>query len=370
MKNPKIVGLDIDVIRPFLESLLKNMEGGVVTIDLNKKITSFNKAAEWITGYCYDEVIGKPCAEIFKSSLCDGQCIFDKIVRTGIPTTKHDVTLIGKEGQQIFVSYAAFRLEDVHKKIRGIGVIFRDLTEIKNLREQLLHSEKLVVMGQLAAGVAHEINNPINGISNYIQIFLKRLEQDQIDKEIWIKDLKLVERETMRIGRLVRNLLNFAKKTEPELRKIYLPQLVDDTLFLLEDQFLLKDIVVNTRYDKNIPEIFGDSNQLQQVIMNLVINSVQAVSKRGKIEIGIFAEGIKGSECFVVLSIADNGHGIPEEDLNKIFDPFYTTKTKDKGGIGLGLTIVQQIVNLHHGRITIKSKVGDGTVVLVRLPTP
>lgn len=368
--NPrKVVGLDIDVMRPFLESLLKNMGGGVFTVNLNKQITSFNKAAEWITGFCYDEVIGKPCAEILKTNLCNEFCIFDKVIKTGIPTTKNDVVVIGKEGQQIYVSYNAFRLEDIHKKIRGIGVIFRDLTELKILREQLLQSEKLVVMGQLAAGVAHEINNPINGIINYIHLFLRRLEENRIDPVTWKKDLKMVERETMRIGRLVRNLLNFAKKTELELRKIQLYRLIDDTLPILEDQFLLKNITVNKRFDKNIPEILGDFNQLQQVVINLVLNAIQAVDKNGKIEISLTAEGIKGSECFVVLTIADNGVGIPEEDLPKIFDPFYTTKTKDKGGIGLGLTIVQQIVNAHHGRITIKSKVGEGTTVSVRLPT-
>ncbi len=369
MNEKKLVGLDFELMRPFLENLLKNMEGGVFTVDLNKQITSFNKAAEWITGYCYDEVIGKPCYEVLKSSLCNEFCIFDKTIKTGIPTMKHDVIITGKEWQQIYVSYSAFSLIDVHKKTRGIGVIFRDLTELKNLREQLLHSEKLIVMGQLAAGVAHEINNPINGIINYIHLFLKRLEENRIDPESWKKDLKMVERETMRIGRLVRNLLNFAKKTELELRKIQLDRLIDDTLPLLEDQFLLKNIQVNKKYEKPIPEIFGDYNQLQQVIINLTINAVQAVNKGGKIEISLNAEGQKGSECFVVLSITDNGVGIPEADLNKVFDPFYTTKTKDKGGIGLGLTIVKQIIDAHHGRITIKSKPGEGTTVSVRFPT-
>ncbi len=247
--------------------------------------------------------------------------------------------------------------------------MFRDLTELKNLREQLIHSEKLVVMGQLAAGVAHEINNPINGIINYIHLFLKRIEENRIDSEVWRKELKIIERETMRIGRLVRNLLNFAKKTELELTKIRLDRLIDETLPLLEDQFLLKNIVVNKKYDEGIPEILGDFNQIQQVVINLIMNAIQAVERNGVIEIALTAEGVKGSECFVVLSIIDNGVGIPEEDLNKVFDPFYTTKTKDKGGIGLGLTIVQQIVNAHHGRIAIKSKVGEGTAVSVRLPT-
>lgn len=369
MVKQEVIGLDIELMRPLLEGLLRNMEGGVLTVDINKRITSFNKASEWITGYCLDEVLGKHCGELLRGNLCTEGCVFEKVIKSGIPVTRSDVTIIGKEGHQIFVSYTAFSLEDVHKKTRGMGIILRDLTELKNLREQLIHSEKLMVMGQLAAGVAHEINNPINGIINYIHLFLKMIEENRINPEVWKKDLKIMERETMRIGRLVRNLLNFAKKSELELTRIQLPKLIDETLPLLEDQFLVKNIVANKKYDANLPEILGDFNQLQQVVINLIMNAVQAVEKGGRIEILVSAEGTKGGECFVVLTITDNGVGIPEEDLNKVFDPFYTTKTKDKGGIGLGLTIVQQIVNAHHGRIAIRSKVGEGTTVSVRLPT-
>jgi len=369
MSERKVHGLDLEVMRPFLEGLLKNMEGGVFTIDLNKNVMSFNKAAEWITGYCYEEVIGKPCAEIFKGSVCRESCMFERVIKTGVPANRSDIVIIGKDDHQIFVSYSAFRLDDVHGKTRGMAVIFRDITELKNLREQLLQSEKLAVMGQLAAGVAHEINNPINGIITYIHLFLKRLEENRLEPQVWVKDLKLVERETMRIGRLVRNLLNFSRKTEPDLRPISLPRLIDDTLPLLEDQFLLKNINITKKYDDNLPEVLGDFNQLQQVVVNLVLNAIQAVDKQGKIEIGLSAEGKKGSECFVICNITDNGIGIPEEDLDKIFDPFYTTKKGEISGIGLGLTIVQQIVRTHHGRISIKSKVGEGTTVTVRLPT-
>jgi signal transduction histidine kinase len=138
---------------------------------------------------------------------------------------------------------------------------------------------------------------------------------------------------------------------------------------LLQDQFLLKNIKLTKEYSDSIPDILGDVNQLQQVVINLVINAVQAVSDQGKITIRIYAEGAKGSECFVHLDIVDDGVGIPEEDMNKIFDPFYTTKTGDKGGVGLGLSIVNQIMKAHHGRLKIKSTKGKGTTVSVRLPT-
>jgi two-component system sensor histidine kinase AtoS len=371
MPNQKSAGLDLAVMRPFLESLLKHMEGGVVTVDLNKRIMSFNKAAEWITGYCLAEVLGKPCKRIFKGSICDGDCPFEKVIKTGIPVhKKKDVTIKSKGGHRVFVSYSGFRLDDVHGTTRGMGLIIRDITELTNLREQLLQSEKLAVMGQLAAGVAHEINNPINGIITYVHLLLKRLKEGRVDHNAWEKDLKLVERETMRIGRLVRNLLNFSRKTEPDLSHVALDRLVEETLPILEDQFVLKGIQITKQYDEEIPKILGDYNQLQQVLLNLVVNAVQAVSRNGTIEIKLWTEGLKGSECFVHLDVTDNGVGIPKRDMDKIFDPFYTTKTGDKKGIGLGLSIVRQIIRAHHGRLSIDSEVGHGTTVSVRLPTP
>ncbi len=369
MNRHRVTGLDLSVMRPFLEGLLKNMEGGVFTIDLDKRITSFNKAAEWITGYCLEEVLGKSCKEIFKSNICEASCPFEKTIKKGTPVNISEATIIGKDGGQLVITRSAFSLKDIHGNEKGMAVIFRDKTEITNLRQQLLQSEKLAVMGQLAAGVAHEINNPINGIITYIHLLLRKLEENSVDPDTWKKNLKLVERETVRIGRLVKNLLNFSRKTEPDLRAVSLRKLVEQTLPLLEDQFLIKNIRIVKNFSDGIPDILGDVNQLQQVVINLVLNAIQAVDHQGEVKISLYAEGIKGSECFVNLDIADNGVGIPSDDIHKIFDPFYTTKTRDKGGVGLGLSIVNQIMKKHHGRITIKSKVGKGTIVSVRLPT-
>ncbi len=363
------MGLDLSIMRPLLEGLLKNMEGGVFTVDMDKKIMSFNKGAEWITGYCLEEVLGKQCKDIFKSNICDGLCPFGKVTQKGTPVTINEAVIKGKDGAEIVISRTSFALNDVHGNARGMTVIFRDRTELMNLRQQLLQSEKLAVMGQLAAGVAHEVNNPINGIITYIHLLLKKIEEDDVDPVVWKKNLKLVERETVRIGRLVKNLLNFSRKTEPDFKSVSMKKLVDETLPILEDQFLIKNIDIIAKHDGRIPDILGDFSQLQQVLINLILNAVQAVDSQGKIKISLSAVGAKGSECFVRLDITDNGKGIPPEDLEKLFDPFYTTKTGDKGGVGLGLSIAKQIIKAHHGRISITSDIGKGTNVSVRLPT-
>ena len=156
-----------------------------------------------------------------------------------------------------------------------------------------------------------------------------------------------------------------SRKTEPELRSVSLKSIIEDTLPLLKAQLLLKNINLTKKYDDNIAEVLGDANQLQQVILNLVLNAVQAVEKQGKIKITLGAEG----SGFVHFNIWDNGIGIPQEDMEKLFDPFYTTKTGKQTGIGLGLSIVQRIIKAHHGRIIIQSEVNKGTTVSVRLPT-
>ena len=363
------MGLDLSVMRPLLEGLLKNMEGGVYTVNLNKEITSFNKGAEWMTGYCLDEVLGNSCKNFFNSDICNGQCPFEKVVKKGQLVNLPDVVIKTKEGAQVVTSWTAFPVNDVHGNASGMAVIIRNKTELKNLKQQLLQSEKLAVIGQLAAGVAHEINNPLNGIITYIHLMLKKLEENKIEPETWKRNLKLIERETLRIARLVKNLLNLSRKSEPNLRPLSPKQLIEETLLLLEDQFIIKEINLVRDFAEGLPNILGDFSQLQQVVINLLLNAIQAVDKKGTVQIKLHAEGAKGSECFVHLHIWDNGVGIPAEDLEKVFDPFYSTKSGKKEGVGLGLSIAKQIIDAHRGRITIHSEVGKGTNVKVRLPT-
>ncbi len=334
-------------------------------LDPDKRIRFFSKAAEWITGYTSDEVIGKPCYEIFKANICDDSCPFDKVVNKGVPVKRMSMVILGKYGSQIVISRTAFRLSGSDGNTIGMAAIFRDTTEVQSLRQQLLQSEKMAVMGQLAAGVAHEINNPINGIITYIQLLLKKLDKNDVDPEIWKKNLNLVERETKRIGQLVKNLLNFSRQTEPELRPVSLLQLIDATLPLVHEQLIIKNIKLEKDCRVDIPDILGDFNQLQQVILNIIVNAIQAVGAGGEIKISCYAEGTS----FAFFEVSDNGVGIPDEDMDKLFDPFYTTKTGKQAGVGLGLSIANKIVKAHQGRIRIQSEVNKGTVVSVRLPT-
>jgi PAS domain S-box-containing protein len=368
-----IVGLDLSTMRPFLEGLLRDMQGGVFTVNLNKEIISFNKAAEWITGYCLDDVLGKKCNEIFKSTICKDACHFGKVIRRGGPVYKSDVTIIGKDGREIPVSLTCFLLKNVHGETVGMSGIFRDISELKTLRGQLMQSEKLAIMGQLAAGVAHEINNPISGILTYIKLLAKKLDKDGMSETLvptFRKYLSVMERETANVGRIVKNLLDFSRRKEPDISPIHIEEIIDQSLLLLGDQLKVGNVEVERKGKTGFPEIMGDFGQLQQVFVNLMLNALQAMRSGGKLKIKTTAEGSPGRECFVKIEVADNGCGIPKEDIPNIFDPFFTTKGGDDGtGLGLGLSIVQKIIKAHHGNISLKSRVGKGTIFTIKLPT-
>lgn len=374
VQNKKtIVGLDLSTMRPFIEGLLRNMQGGVFTVNLDKVIISFNKAAEWITGYCLDDVLGKKCNEIFRSTICNDACPFGKVIRTGGPVYKSDIKIIGKDGREIPVSLTVFAFKNVHDETVGMVGIFRDISELKTLRGQLMQSEKLAIMGQLAAGVAHEINNPISGILTYIKLLVKKLDKEGISESLvptFKRYLSVMERETTNVGRIVKNLLDFSRRKEPDVSPIHIDEVIDQSLMLLGDQLKVGNVEVERKFKSGLPEIMGDIGQLQQVFVNLILNAVQAMPTGGKLRIRATAEGSPGCECFVKIEVADNGCGIPKENIPKIFDPFFTTKGGEDGsGLGLGLSIVQKIIRAHHGYISVKSRVGKGTTFTIKLPT-
>ncbi len=364
------VHVDLHTTKPFIEGLLRHMHGGVFICNKDKLVIFFNKAAERITGYCSCDVIGRKCEDVFKSKLYGEECPFEKVLRTGRPIYRTEIIIVGKDGKDIPVSTTAFTLKDVQGNAVGIVGIFRDISELQSLRGQLLQSEKLAIMGQLAAGVAHEINNPINGILIYIKLIFKMLEQKKISKDEFRRYLTIMERETARVGRTVKNLLDFARPREPEITLVDIDEVIEQSLLLLKEPLKVGNIEVKQEGVGHIPKIMGDFGQLQQVFMNIIFNACQAMPKDGKLKITRTVEGKPGHECFVKVAISDTGHGIPKDDIPNIFDPFFTTKGgKNGSGLGLGLSIVQNIIETHHGRIDVQSEIGKGTTFTIRLPT-
>ncbi|MCJ7663103.1 MAG: ATP-binding protein, partial [Desulfobacterales bacterium] len=237
--------------------------------------------------------------------------------------------------------------------------------ELKMTQNQLLQSEKLASIGQLAATIAHEINNPLNGILTYTKLIERKLADGTVKEEEIPKlrsYLAIMERETEKCSTIVRDLLDFARQREPSLKSdVDINEVVAQALSLLKNQIALQEITLEKRYG-HLPPIVADPMQLRQVFLNILLNSCEAMHDGGRLTI---TTAFSKKEKVVKVEIADDGIGIPEEDLPKIFDPFFTSKEK---GTGLGLSVVYGIINSHQGTIEAKSTVGEGTTIIVTLP--
>jgi two-component system, NtrC family, sensor kinase len=230
--------------------------------------------------------------------------------------------------------------------------------EIMRMEEKLRRSEKLASLGTLAAGVAHEINNPLTGILLYASI----LNRDKRLDPALLPDVVRVISETERCAGIVKDLLEFSRESLPEKEVLRLDALLDDVVTFFHNQPDFNNIVIGKNYSSDVPQISVDPNQMRQVFMNLVINSGHAMPNGGELEISTFRSA---DEMYACAAIKDTGDGISEENLARIFDPFFTTKPE---GTGLGLSISYGIIENHGGRIEVKSRAGEGAVFTVMLP--
>ncbi len=338
---------------------------GIRITDLNGYVIYSNKAVEGIYGFSPDEFKGKHVSEMNVDPEFASREIIPVIKKKG--RWVGELMVRHKDGREFPIWLTASMVKDRKGDPIAMVGISRDITDQKEkekLEKQLLQADKLATVGQLAAGVAHEINNPLGNISLYAQMLLKKMtDENAKDKLVVIND------EANRAAQIVKSLLDFARQSEPEFSPININKEIDKILGILNLQLkdlsihnpLLKDIRITTDLG-HLPLILADSGQIKQVIMNVLTNSVQSVAKNGEIMVRTVTK-----EGFVEISISDNGCGIPKEDLNKIFDPFFTTKERGRG-TGLGLSISYGIIKRHNGSIEVESDIGKGTTFTIKLP--
>jgi two-component system NtrC family sensor kinase len=244
-----------------------------------------------------------------------------------------------------------------------LGNSFNRMTrKLSDAQRQLYQSDKLASIGRLAAGVAHEINNPLTGVLTYSSMLLKH---DGFSEEV-TNDLNVIVNETKRCREIVKRLLDFARPMPAEKTAVDVPEIVGRTLSILEGQLRKKQIVVQTDFGRHPSPVHADPNQLQQILVNLVVNAMDAIGKSGgTIKISSFDE-TSGGDSFVKIQVSDSGSGIAREDLNKIFEPFYTTKGTE--GTGLGLSVVWGIMEEHDAKISVESEKDQGTTFILSFP--
>jgi signal transduction histidine kinase len=251
---------------------------------------------------------------------------------------------------------------NMHKNIKKA---FQDLKEVQ---EQIVWTEKLASLGKLAATIAHEINNPLAGVLNYIRLIIKQLSRNNFSHEK-LEDisryLKIMESETARCGDIVKDLLAFARRTKIIMESNNIEDIINKTLNLISHELEMKELQLIKRIASNLPRVKCDFKQIQQVLLNLMYNASEAMPNGGTLT--ITANRAKGAQALLEIAISDTGCGISEKDMEHIFEPFFTTKEEGKG-VGLGLSVVYGIIARHNGTIAVESEPGKGSTFKVRLP--
>jgi signal transduction histidine kinase len=232
---------------------------------------------------------------------------------------------------------------------------------LRESQEQLVHAEKLASLGQLSASIAHEINNPLAGVLTYTKLLAKRISGDTLEKGAALDYLSKMESEVGRCSRIIRNLLDFSRQTEPTLRPVDVNQVIEQVLAMVGHQAQLQNVEVRKEFGPSLPKVMADADKLQQVFTNLTLNAIQAMSGGGKL---ILRTSVANGQ--VRIDVQDTGCGISKENLSKLFTPFFTTKEKGSG-VGLGLAVVRGIIERHKGEIKVQSEVGKGTTFSVYL---
>ncbi len=377
-----------------METIFNGIRDFILIISPDRVILETNDAFLKHMDQKRENVIGRKCYEVFrevtrKSSNCHEKCPLEKVIRE----KRHcqaELTRLGSDGKPRYTELTIFPIWEKKGKISKFIEISRDITQrksdekktqdylmrmveertqqLKASHERLLHQDKMASLGKLSSSVVHEINNPVAGILNLVMLSQRILKEDEIkasELELFRQYLGLMETETRRIGRIVSNLLTFARQSKVEFLRFDLNELIEQTLLLNSNLLKLNKIRVIEELEHNLPLINGSEDQVKQVIMNLISNAVESMNgvPRKCLTIKTFTKE-KGKT--VGIEVIDTGTGIPQEMMSKIFEPFYTTKRKGKG-VGLGLSVVYGIIREHGGQIYVDSAQGKGTSFSITL---
>jgi hypothetical protein len=349
---------ELERMRQFSENILESLNDGLAVLDRNGRVVRWNRQMEELYGVRHEEAVGLALDAVFEPGIV-------RMIRgaTGgaaegtahyrIPmSTRHDPP------RRLLVNLGATPLRDSHADVVGSIVIVEDISTRVQLEEQLQISEKMASIGLLAAGVAHEVNTPLTGISSFTQMLLENAPPDDPSTQV----LEKIERQTFRAAKIVNGLLNLARPAQVDSGPCDINAVVNDVLSLLEHQFRTGSIQVRKELADVAPVVQGIEHKLQQVFLNLFLNARDAMPKGGWLTIVTRADGANAS-----VEVGDTGSGIPADQLSRIYDPFFTTKEIGKG-TGLGLSITYGIVQEHGGTIACDSTPGQGTRFSLSLP--
>lgn len=348
----------------FLRKVIENTTDAIFTLDDQGRLSFVNPRMEEIIGYSREELRGRKLLKLVtpaKTKEVTRQ--LRMTLKDGFPTIHYETEMIRKSGERITVLFSLAPIVGQDRTYNIIGTI-TDITRRVELEERLIQSERLATMGEIAAGFAHELNNPLGIVLGFAQELLSETPSSDSRHQ----DLKIIEQETARCSEVVKELLNFARPHPLEITPTPIDEVINNSLSLLKLQLKNNRIKLDKTISPNLPLVNVDRYQMQQVFINVIVNAIQAMPQGGKLRIKVYTDHQSEPVAppMVTVQISDTGKGIPEEYLSRVFDPFFSTKLLR--GTGLGLTICQQIISAHKGEIEIKSQMDKGTDCIIKLP--
>ncbi|OHC11943.1 MAG: hypothetical protein A3K50_06020 [Planctomycetes bacterium RIFOXYD12_FULL_42_12] len=377
----------MEVSERFLQTALDGIQDCINIVDKDFKIIFMNETASQRAGKKRQLLLGNKCyAELWKGSSPCESCATGKVFETG--KAQQTITWeMGLDGKKFYMEKFAFPIVDKDGKVEYAVEIFRDVTErklleegqeqqrlelgkrvrelrhayeeLKSMQNQLLQAEKMVSIGLLASSFAHELDTPLTTISGYCEL----LEEDIRDEKL-LSRIKIISEQIIKCQKTIRNLLDFSRKSTCEKKLCNIHHLINNALLLVEHRLKIHKINLRKTFDNNVPPLLVDGNQIQQVVLNLVNNAVDALPQGGDISI---ETRLNTEAKSIEVVFEDNGIGISSEDQNRVFIPFFTTKEPGKG-TGLGLSICNNVISAHNGKISLESRIGNGTRFVVSLP--
>ncbi|MEK7788688.1 MAG: ATP-binding protein [Planctomycetota bacterium] len=377
----------MEVSERFLQTALDGIQDCINIVDKDFKIIFMNEAASRRTGKKRQLLLGNKCySELWKESSPCENCVTGKVFETG--KAQQTITWeMGLDGKKFYLERFAFPIVDKDGKVEYGVEIFRDITErklleedreqqrlelgkrvrelrhayeeLKSMQNQLLQAEKMASIGLLASSLAHELDTPLTTISGYCELLA-----EDINDERFLGRIQIISEQILKCQKTIRNMLDFARKSSCEKKLCNVHHLINNTLLLVEHRLKIHKIKLHKTFDEKVPPLLVDGNQIQQVILNLVNNAVDSLPQGGDMCI---ETRLNKEAKSVEVAFEDNGIGISGEDQKRVFTPFFTTKEPGKG-TGLGLSICNNIISAHNGKITLESRVGNGTRFTISLP--
>jgi two-component system sensor histidine kinase HydH len=350
LQNLHLVRKTLREVTTYTGHVVEHMPNGLISVDPGGKIITVNgKAREllgetlWSSGRT-QAILGNPWEIFFRRAQSGDRVLEEEIEHRTLA------------GQTVPIGVSATRVTGGDGEDLGVVILLRDLREVRTLQEQLRRSERLASVGELAAGVAHEIRNPLSSIRGFAQLFRKRFAEGSEDRRF----AEVMVHEVDRLNRVIVNLLDFARPKDPVLRHMRPREMVDHAVDLLRRDAEARGVTMKA--DGDVPPQWFDPDQMTQALLNLLLNSLEAASEGGEVRVNVKATP---EDAAWLLEVSDTGPGIPRELVPRLFDPFFSTKER---GTGLGLAMVHRIVENHGGKIEVASEPGRGTRFIVRFP--